>query len=273
MMRLRPYRTVEDRIEGVVLSFVDITARRQTEARLRESEAKYRRLFETMDEGYLLAEVLRDDAGRAVDIRYHDANPAAERDGGRRSCRGRLLSEVAPGFEPHWLEMPARVAEGPGASTKGSAIWDARGREMLGLAEDPEPDGGLARAHPSRGPAERWRQHLDECLREGRLFDMEYRVIRPGGDERTVHGTGAFQQRRDGPGAAGRRPGARRDGPAALGGHPADVDPGAEPPGEEHAHRRAVGGPPDPAQHEGAGRVLPRPSSSGCRRWRWRMRC
>jgi two-component system, chemotaxis family, CheB/CheR fusion protein len=66
MMRLRPYRTVEDHIEGVVLSFVDITARRQTEARLRESEAKYRRLFETMDEGYLLAEVLRDDAGRAT---------------------------------------------------------------------------------------------------------------------------------------------------------------------------------------------------------------
>jgi two-component system CheB/CheR fusion protein len=110
MMRLRPYRTVEDRIEGVVLSFVDITARRQTEARLRESEAKYRRLFDAMDEGYLLAEVLRDEAGRAIDIRYHDANPAAERMV-RANFRGRLLSEVMPGSEAHWLDVPTRVAE------------------------------------------------------------------------------------------------------------------------------------------------------------------
>jgi two-component system CheB/CheR fusion protein len=110
MMRLRPYRTVEDRIEGVVLSFVDISARRQTEARLRESEAKYRRLFETMDEGYLTAEILRDGKGRATDIRYHDANPAAERMISAQ-FRGRLLSEVLPHAEAHWLEMPARVAE------------------------------------------------------------------------------------------------------------------------------------------------------------------
>jgi two-component system CheB/CheR fusion protein len=29
-MRLRPYRTTDDKIEGVVVTFVDITARRQT---------------------------------------------------------------------------------------------------------------------------------------------------------------------------------------------------------------------------------------------------
>ena len=31
MMRLRPYRTVDDRIEGVVVTFVDVTARRHAE--------------------------------------------------------------------------------------------------------------------------------------------------------------------------------------------------------------------------------------------------
>lgn len=37
LLRLRPYRTVDDRIDGVVISLLDITARRQTEMKLRET--------------------------------------------------------------------------------------------------------------------------------------------------------------------------------------------------------------------------------------------
>ena len=40
LLRMRPYRTVEDKIEGVVVTFVDITARRQTENDLLESERR-----------------------------------------------------------------------------------------------------------------------------------------------------------------------------------------------------------------------------------------
>ena len=108
MMRLRPYRTIEDRIDGVVVSFVDITARRETEARLRRSEESYRILFERMEEGFLFAEVIHDEAGEAVDILYHDANPAAVRLVGM-PLQGRRLSELEGEFEPHWYTVPARV--------------------------------------------------------------------------------------------------------------------------------------------------------------------
>src|SRR5206468_11042856 len=40
--RLLPYRTAEDRIEGVVLSFIDISRRKQVEERLRGSEQQMR---------------------------------------------------------------------------------------------------------------------------------------------------------------------------------------------------------------------------------------
>ena len=43
-MRLRPYRTVDDKIDGVVITFVDISDRRKVEDALRESERKLREL-------------------------------------------------------------------------------------------------------------------------------------------------------------------------------------------------------------------------------------
>ena len=42
LTRLKPYRTVEDKIDGVVVTFVDIGERRRAEDALRESEARMR---------------------------------------------------------------------------------------------------------------------------------------------------------------------------------------------------------------------------------------
>ena len=66
-VRMRPYRTVDDRIEGVVVSFVDITERRQTEEALRQSEQKLRqekRLVELSGEPILVWEF---DGGTILD--------------------------------------------------------------------------------------------------------------------------------------------------------------------------------------------------------------
>jgi two-component system, chemotaxis family, CheB/CheR fusion protein len=174
---------------------------------------------------------------------------------------GRRLSEALPGSEPHWWEIPARVAEsgtperhelfagslgrwfevhlsrmpakdGPprvailmqditerrrseerlreaqelltmatnaahlGWGTwnfkDGTATWDARGRELIGLGEDEGTAAAwLSHIHPEDRPAVE--AHVAECLASGRLFDMEYRVVLADGALRSIHAAGAFQ--------------------------------------------------------------------------------
>ena len=87
----------------------DAVERARAEGALRASESRYRTLFEAIDEGYLLAEVLFDDAGQPVDLRYLEANPAATRMT-RTAYVGRRLLEIDPNFEPYWLEIWGRVA-------------------------------------------------------------------------------------------------------------------------------------------------------------------
>ena len=41
-MRLRPYRAVDDKIDGVVITFADVSKRHQVEQALREGEARQR---------------------------------------------------------------------------------------------------------------------------------------------------------------------------------------------------------------------------------------
>ncbi len=91
-------------------SQLDVTRFRTEEGRLAESEARYRTLFEAVDAGFCIVEMRYDAAGRAVDYRFVEVNPAFERHTGLRDVAGRWVSEVVPGLERSWLDAYGGVA-------------------------------------------------------------------------------------------------------------------------------------------------------------------
>ncbi|WP_192847139.1 PAS domain-containing protein, partial [Aureimonas sp. AU4] len=109
---------------GTPVSFpgvlIDIEGRRAAEIErdrmvqaLAASEAKWRNVFETLHEGFLLGEVIRDASGHVVDWRYEAVNDAWHDLVGvpRGTAVGRTIREVFPGVEDAWVDEFARVVE------------------------------------------------------------------------------------------------------------------------------------------------------------------
>ena len=102
-------------------------ARARAEAALRASEAHYRTLFESIDEGFCIIEVLFDAEGQPFDHRILQANPAFERQTGLVNPEGKRASELAPGVEPYWHDLYAQVIH-TGESIRTEARSDALDR-------------------------------------------------------------------------------------------------------------------------------------------------
>ncbi len=82
----------------------------RTKEELRESEGRYRNLFNTIDEGYCIIEMIFDAKGRPADYRFLEVNEAFEKQTGLHDAEGKLMRELAPGHESHWFEIYGKIA-------------------------------------------------------------------------------------------------------------------------------------------------------------------
>ncbi len=64
-VRIMPYRTVDDHIDGLVITFSDITFAKIAEKTLSISETRYRRIFESAKDGILILDA---ESGKIVDV-------------------------------------------------------------------------------------------------------------------------------------------------------------------------------------------------------------
>ena len=149
-------------------------------SRLRLEASRYHGLFAAMDEGFVLLEVIPNDAGQPVDLRHIDANDTFATWVGRARSEviGLTMRELMPTLAAWWIGVAAQVAL-TGAPVRFSAhgevtardyeieAWCPRPGQCAALLRDVTEQGRIERA--LRDSEARFRDVLDNSR------DMVYR--------------------------------------------------------------------------------------------------
>ena len=104
------YRLGGPESRKIAVLFNNITEQKKVEHALRESEALYRGLFNSIDEGFAIIEMIFDADHRAVDYLILEVNPGFEQQCGLLNATGKRILELVPDHEPYWFEMYGKVA-------------------------------------------------------------------------------------------------------------------------------------------------------------------
>ncbi|RYG33494.1 MAG: PAS domain S-box protein, partial [Burkholderiales bacterium] len=89
---------------------IDITPQRVAELGRSSTEERYRTLFNSIDAGFCIIQVLFNADGEAIDYVFIETNPAFERQTGFVNALGRRLRDLAPDPKPHWVDIYGEVA-------------------------------------------------------------------------------------------------------------------------------------------------------------------
>jgi PAS domain S-box-containing protein len=84
--------------------------RMMVEESVRASEAHFRTLFNAIDQGFCIVEMIFDEAGTPIDYRFLEINTAFACQTGLPDARGKRIRELAPRNEEYWFRIYGEVA-------------------------------------------------------------------------------------------------------------------------------------------------------------------
>jgi PAS domain-containing protein len=120
-------------VDGIVVIYLTLLTKKwarslhNASGQVHESEAKYRALFDSIDEGFCVVEVLFDDADNALDYRFLEINRAFEKQTGISNAVGRRMREIAPAHEVYWFQICGQIARFPSRKALSRLMGDTSG--------------------------------------------------------------------------------------------------------------------------------------------------
>lgn len=94
----------------------EVLERTQEVIRLKDKIArqvtdKYYAIFNSIDEGFCIYELIYDGAGKPIDLKWIESNPAYEKQTGLKNITGKTHRELSLNTESYWLEIYDTVAK------------------------------------------------------------------------------------------------------------------------------------------------------------------
>ncbi|OGS45949.1 MAG: hypothetical protein A2539_06445 [Elusimicrobia bacterium RIFOXYD2_FULL_34_15] len=91
----------------------NVTEQKYAEYALKQSEKHYRMLFDKMNEGFALCEMIWDEQNKPIDFRYLSVNQSWENNTGIRCdmAMNHTIREIIPSIEQFWIDKYAEVVQ------------------------------------------------------------------------------------------------------------------------------------------------------------------
>lgn len=88
----------------------ELASRRRAQAAEHASEERYRSLFNSIEEGFCIIEMVFDADNKPDDYRFLEVNPAFQKQSGIQAVRGKRMRQLVPDTEEHWFEIYGNVS-------------------------------------------------------------------------------------------------------------------------------------------------------------------
>ncbi len=111
-IKIAPEFTVNGKVKSVIAIGRDISEIKQNQKIFNaQLSNKYKSLFNSINQGFCIIEVIWDEKGNAIDYRFLEANPAFQKQTGIIDYHLKTMKALAPAHESHWYEIYGEVVK------------------------------------------------------------------------------------------------------------------------------------------------------------------